>query len=140
MAKFFKLINITSSLPKRHPKKNMTLDIKYGDGFKSATKKLPAGGEMFIICERLPMNIQKLNLEKLIVVNRVTENEYKRTQRKISTPKPVKSSIVVKKEVVNEVDVVEEPIVTVVEEKVEEKPKRQYRRKSSSKKEEDSDE
>lgn len=126
MANFFKIINVTSSLPKRHPKKNLTLDIKYGDGFKSSTKQLKAGAEMFIICDRLPMNIQKLNLEKLIVVNRVTENEYKRTQRKQSTLQTVKKI----KKTMDE-KVIEEPKVTVVEEKIEEKPKRQYRRKKN---------
>ena len=124
MANFFKIINITASLPKRHPKKNMILDIKYGSGFKSESKKLQPGAELFVICERLPMNIQKLNLEKLIVVNRITENEYKRKQRKSAIPKIIKKII---KPVV-------EPELTIIEEKIEEKPKRQYRRKTNEKK------
>lgn len=110
MANFFKIINVTGSLPKRHPKKNLTLDIKYAHNFKSEVKKLAVGAEMFITCDRLPMNIQKLNLEKLIVVNRVTQNEMKRTERK-SKPKAE---------------------VTVIEEKPVEKPKRQYRTKKST--------
>ena len=119
MANFFKIINITASLPRRHAKKNSTLQIKYGDGFKTVTKDLGAGEELFIICDRLPMNIQKLNLEKLIVVNRVTQNEMKRTQRKRVTPKPVDQVYV-------------EPKVTLIEEKIEEKPKRQYRTKKNT--------
>jgi hypothetical protein len=121
MANFFKIINITSSLPKRHPKKNTSVDITYGNGFKSVTKKLVAGTEMFLICDRLPMNIQKLNLEKLIIVNRVTENEYKRTQKKASVQQTVKKRMI---------QIQDEPIVTLIEEIVEEKPKRQYRRKT----------
>lgn len=132
MANFFKIINITSSLPKRHPKKDMTLDIKYGDGYKTAVKKLPAGSEMFIICDKLPTNIQKLSLEKLVIVNRVTQNEYKRKIKKpIKTQKHVGPKINLDKSLLNKP---EEPTVKVIEEKVEEKPKRQYRRKSSSKK------
>ena len=124
MANFFKIINITSSLAKRHPKKNTSLDVKYGSGFKSETKTLVPGAELFIICDRLPMNIQKLNLEKLIIVNRITENEYKRTQRKSAIPKTINK---IMKSVV-------EPEVKVIEEKIEEKPKRQYRRKTTEKK------
>jgi len=124
MANFFKIINITSSLAKRHPKKNSTLEVKYANGFKTETKQLFPGAELFIICDRLPMNIQKLNLEKLIIVNRITENEYKRTQRKSAIPKTIQK---IMKKVV-------EPEVTVIEQKIEEKPKRQYRRKSTEKK------
>ena len=108
MANFFKIINITSSLAKRHPKKNTSLDVKYGSGFKSETKTLVPGAELFIICDRLPMNIQKLNLEKLIIVNRITENEYKRTQRKSAIPKTISK---IMKSVV-------EPEFTVIEENV----------------------
>lgn len=114
MANYFKLINITGSLPKRHAKKNAILTITYADKFKSLSKKLLPGAEMFVIGDRLPMNIQKLSLEKLIIINRVTENEYKRTQRKSSAPKP--------KQVV-------EPVVELIEEVIEVKPKRQYRTK-----------
>jgi hypothetical protein len=67
------------------------------------------------------MNIQKLNLEKLIIVNRVTENEYKRTQKKASVQQTVKKRMI---------QIQDEPIVTLIEEIVEEKPKRQYKRKT----------
>jgi len=82
MANFFKITSITSTLPKRHPKKDVVLSIKYADGFSGGVKKLPAGAEIYISCNKLPTNVQKLNLEKLVIINRVTENEYKRAQRK----------------------------------------------------------
>lgn len=119
MANFFKLINITSSLPKRHANKNTTVQIKYGSAFKSSTKDLLPGEEMFIICNRLPMNIQKLNLEKLIVVNRITENEYERAQKKSSIPKKVEKVVKPK---------------AVVEKKVSEKTQKTYKKKSTTKK------
>lgn len=130
MANFFKLINITGSLPKRHAKKNSTVSIKYGEKFKGSTKELAPGAEIFIICDRLPMNIQKLNLEKLIIVNRITENEYKRKQRKALIPKIMKKVVEPVVAIVEE-KTMDEPVVTIIEEKIEEKPKKQYRRKKT---------
>jgi hypothetical protein len=117
MANYYKIINVTSNLGKRHPKKNSTLNIQYGNGFQLMEKKLAPGSEMFIICNHLPKNIQKLSLEKLVIINRVTENEYKRTQRKASTPQKVDKPEEVK-------EITEVP---------EEKPKKKYRKKSTSK-------
>lgn len=111
---YYKITSLTTRLPKRHIKKDASLNIEYRDKFNTKKYFLPAGGTLYIAAPSLPINLHKLRMDKMISVVEIGKNTF----MKLTDPTNVKK-VPIKTEEVE------------VKEETKEKPKkRTYKKKT----------
>jgi len=88
---YFKIKNITNSLPKRHVKKDSMVEIEYSGGFIKKSFKLNSGAEAYIEAGNLPISIHKLRMKGMISIVEVSKNDFYKKQKpeppKVTAPK-----------------------------------------------------
>ena len=130
---YYKIRNITNTLPKRHESKDKVLNIIYNVGFIPKNYSLAIGNEMIISCGKLPTNIHKLRAKRLITVQEISENDFLKNQRpkakKQVEPVAVSVKKIEKKPVIVLEPKIEEPIEMAVSEP--EKPSKKTTKKEN---------
>jgi hypothetical protein len=98
---YYKIKNITSTLPKRHHDKDRPVKVEYLDGLITKNYMLKAGEEIYIICDNLPINLRKMRIDKLVSIQQISENVYYKLKRgnvdiakTVSAPSPEKKKVV----------------------------------------------
>lgn len=82
----FKIKSLTNTLGKRDSSKDLEIKFTYSSGVKKQTSVLPAGGEMIISCEKLPVEIQKYRMKNLLTVQEVKKpSDYNDFSAKLKT-------------------------------------------------------
>jgi hypothetical protein len=82
---YYTIKNITSTLPKRHVRKNSEIIIDYKEGFQNKKYILKNDEEIVISCNNIPSGIQNLIMKNHITVDQINERQYvNKTKTKVS--------------------------------------------------------
>lgn len=92
---YYKIKSLTNTLDKRNNYKNRDLTINYNQGLLRKEYTLPTGNEIIFSCANLPVDIRKLEMQKLIIVENISESQFIKLQKPSS-----KKNVEEKKEII----------------------------------------